>query len=97
MLETSSRTYQALTSIAAEQSKRLLDLAQSEWSACQRYAAVTIPEDMRDVYPTVIYIRSSVVTPEFELRRGGSHRMRSPAGDFSEGRLEDLTAILAKY
>lgn len=69
MIETSSRTYQALTSIAADQAKKLLDLAGTEWSACQRYAAVTIPEDMRDVYPTVIYIRSSVITPEFELRR----------------------------
>ena len=73
MIETSSRTYQALTSIAADQSKKLLALAESEWSACQRYAAVTIPEDMRDIYPTVIYIRSSLVTPEFEVRRGGSH------------------------
>ncbi len=97
MIETSSRTYQALTSIAADQAKKLLSLAESEWSACQRYAAVTIPEDMRDVYPTVIYIRSTVVTPEFELRRGGPHQMRNSAGVFSEGRLEDLTAILARY
>jgi hypothetical protein len=97
MLETSTRTYQALTSIATDQATKLLDLAQTEWSACQRYAAVTILEDMRDIYPTVIYIRSSVVTPEFELRRGGSHQMRSSAGVFSEGRLEDLTAILARY
>ncbi|MCH7621441.1 MAG: hypothetical protein IH870_06045 [Chloroflexi bacterium] len=97
MIETSSRTYQALTSIAADQAKKLLDLAEAEWSSCQRYAAVTIPEDMRDVYPTVIYIRSSVVTPEFELRRGGLHQMRNSAGIFSEGRLEDLTAILARY
>ena len=28
MLETSSRTYQALTSIAADQAKKLLDLAE---------------------------------------------------------------------
>ena len=56
MLETSSHTYQALTSIAAEQAKKLLDLAVTEWSACQRYAAVTIPEDRRDVFPTVVYI-----------------------------------------
>ncbi len=97
MLETSSRTYQALTSIAAEQANKLLNLAETEWSACQRYAAVTLPEDMRDIYPTVIYIRSSVVTPEFELRRGGHHQMRNSAGVFSEGRLEDLTAILARY
>ena len=97
MLETSTRTYQALTSIATDQATKLLDLAQTEWSACQRYAAVTILEDMRDIYPTVIYIRSSVVTPEFELRRGGSHQMRNSAGVFSEGRLEDLTAILARY
>ena len=97
MLETSSRTYQALTSIAADQATKLFNLAETEWGACQRYAAVTIPEDMRDVYPTVIYIRASVVTPEFELRRGGSHQMRNSAGIFSEGRLEDLTAILARY
>ena len=97
MLETSSRNYQALTSIAADQAKKLLALAETEWSACQRYAAATIPEDMRDVYPTAIYIRASVVTPEFELRRGGPHQMRNSAGVFSEGRLEDLTAILARY
>ena len=97
MLETSSRTYQALTSIAADQAKKLLDLAETEWSACQHYAAVTIPDDMCDVYPTAIYIRSSVITPEFELRRGGLHQMRNAAGVFSEGRLEDLTAILARY
>ncbi len=97
MLETSSRTYQALTSIAADQANKLFALAETEWSACQHYAAVTIPEDMRDIYPTVIYIRASVVTPEFELRRGGPHQMRNSAGVFSEGRLEDLTAILAKY
>ena len=97
MLETSSRTYQALTSIAADQAKKLLDLAETEWSACQRYATVTIPEDMRDVYPTVVYIRSSLLKPEFELRKGGHHQLRDFAGAFSEGRLEDLTAILAKY
>ena len=97
MLETSSRTYQALTTIAANQAQKLLQLAASEWDACQRYAAVTIPEDMRDIYPTAIYIRSSLVTPEFELRRGGPHQMRNSAGVFSQGRLEDLTAILAKY
>jgi len=97
MLETSSRTYQAITSIAAEQANKLLDLAKNEWSACQLYAAVSIPEDMRDIYPTVVYIRSSLITPEFELRRGGSHQMRNSAGIFSEGRLEDLTAILARY
>ena len=97
MFETSSHTYQALTSIAAEQAKKLLDLAVTEWSACQRYAAVTIPEDRRDVYPTVVYIRSSVLNPEFELRRGGTHQMRDSAGAFTEGRLEDLTAILARY
>ena len=97
MLETSSRTYQTLTSIAADQAKKLLDLAETEWSACQHYAAVTIPDNMRDVYPTAIYIRSSVITPEFELRREGVHQMRNSAGVFSEGRLEDLTAILARY
>ena len=97
MIETSSRTYQAITSIAADQSKKLLKLSETEWSACQRYAAVTIPEDMRDIYPTVIYIRSTAVTPEFELRRGGHHQIRNSAGIFSKGRLEDLTAILARY
>ena len=97
MLETGSRTYQTITSIAADQAKKLLDLSETEWSACQHYAAVTIPDDMRDVYPTAIYIRSSVITPEFELRRGGLHQMRNSAGVFSEGRLEDLTAILARY
>ena len=97
MIVTSSRTYQAITSIAAEQARKLLDLAETEWGSCQRYAAMTIPENMRDVYPTVIYIRASSVTPEFELRRGGSHQIRSSAGIFSEGRLEDLTAILARY
>ncbi len=97
MIETSSRTYQALTSIAADQATKLFNLAETEWGGCQRYAAVTIPEDMRDVYPTAIYIRSSLFTPEFQLRRGGPHEMRNSAGVFSEGRLEDLTAILARY
>ena len=97
MIETSSRTYQALTSMAADQATKLLELAETEWIACQHYAAMTIPEDMRDVYPTVIYIRASAVTPEFELRKGGGHQIRNSAGVFSEGRIEDLTGILARY
>ncbi len=97
MNQSFTNIYDTFTLIAANQAQQLLTLAETDWAACQQYAATVIPEAQRDIYPGSIFIRPPGLWPEFELRRGGAHQVRDISLAPSLGSITELTAVLAMY
>ncbi len=89
--------YDTFTLIAADQARKLLNLAERDWARCQQYAATVIPETQRDIYPGSIFLRPPGLWPEFELRRDGRHQVRENSVAPSPGSITELTAVLAMY